>query len=212
MRCAVCGGSYGLFHDCPGPLQPEAVKPELVVRLRFAPLHYFREALAIARWDEAAIQRASRDNNALLYGLIFWSTGILLSTLGDQLEVWIRTHSVTRGAILTNIGLTALALPVVFLLTVGYFGLCHGIARSLLGGVGTFMRILRAMMLGSLVLWVGVVPVAGSFVANAWWGIAILLWVFEEVNGIERLHALAISIGVPMGLGLLIGLILIVAR
>lgn len=87
MQCAVCGQSYGLTHACPGiaapvPLEETGPSP----RLRFDPLHYFSEAFKILRWDDAAVRRASRDNNALLYGFVILLAASALPFVPVQLR------------------------------------------------------------------------------------------------------------------------------
>jgi hypothetical protein len=82
----------------------------------------------------------------------------------------------------------------------GYLGICHLLAKKLLGGNGTYLGILRPMLLSSFVFCTLVIPVVGVFVAGAWWGLAILLWVFEEVHHVERLQTLAILVGMNITL------------
>ncbi len=70
MKCQVCGMEYGLSHNCSGiaPLVlPEEMGPP--PKLRFAPFYYLDEAFKILIWDDAAVRRASKDNNSLVYGL-----------------------------------------------------------------------------------------------------------------------------------------------
>ncbi|MFQ5818078.1 MAG: hypothetical protein ACE5H2_09030 [Terriglobia bacterium] len=202
MRCAVCGADYAAYHVCRGAAPAEEVAPlEPAPALRLAPWHYLREAAAIARWDEAAIRRAAGDNNALLYGFVFWSVGVFLPALRNVALAWLAGYAIPWWTLLGDL---AKALALMAFLMVGYFAICHLIARVLFDGRGSYLGILRAMLLGSLVLWLNVVPVVGPLVARLWWGIAILLWVFEEVDAIERLQALAIVVGVPVAL-LLVG-------
>lgn len=44
----------------------------------FAPLHYLRQAIAIARLDDSAILAASHDSNALDFGAVLWFVGQVL--------------------------------------------------------------------------------------------------------------------------------------
>lgn len=208
MRCKDCGAEYVSYHDCPGPSperQAELLEP--VPPLQFAPIRYFREGLAIALWNERAIRRAALDNNALLYGFVFWSIGMFLRILHEiLLETLLNTEQgYSRVDVLSRISADFVGLFVaVALLTVMYFGLCHLLARWLFDASGTFLGILRPLMLGSIVTWLIIIPFVGDFLVRAWWGVAILLWVFEEVDGIERLQALYISVGLPVGIFLLI--------
>lgn len=198
MRCPVCGADYAALHTCRGAPRTEGTS-EPPRRLRFAPTHYFHEALAIARWDELAIQRASRDNNALLYGLAFFSVAAVLPHSPALMRAglaWLAGHLVPWRFILVEL---AQALVLSALLLFAYFGTCHLIARFVFGARGSYLSVLRAMLLGSLVLWLQIIPVVGPLVARLWWGVAILMWVFEEVDGIERLQALAIVLfGTPL--------------
>ena len=145
MRCSACGQQYGIVHCCPGsiaaPEAPLAPPPAL----RFAPLHYFREAMAIARWDEAAIQRAARDKNALLYGLLFWSIAYLLSRFEAITTILsARMEFPWAGYVL---GLFLL-LPFAALLTVAQYGLCHLLARWWFHATGSFLGVLRPYVAG----------------------------------------------------------------
>lgn len=196
MRCPDCGADYAAFHVCRAPAEAEAAAPEPTPSLRFAPVEYLRQAVAIAFWDEGAIRRAARDPNALLYGLVFWSVGVTLPIWLNVGFAWMQGFAIPWWTVLGELA-KALAQMAVLLLV--YFAICHGLARVLFGGRGSYLGILRAMLLGSLVLWVTVIPVVGELLARLWWGIAILMWVFEEVDGIERLQALAITVGIPVG-------------
>ncbi len=188
MLCPVCGTEYGVVHSCPGA---PAAMLEPPPPLEFAPVRYFRQGLAIARWDDAAIQRASRDNGALLHGLLFWCVGVVLLTLRDIVA------SSRRGgefAWLVIIVVFVLAFVITAAWQLTYFALCHLIAKKFFNGSGTYMGVLRPMMLSSFLLWLEVIPYVGGLVAGIWWGLAILLWVFEEVERMERLKALVIVV------------------
>ncbi len=195
MRCEVCGQEYGLTHNCPGPIaaatEARAAALEPPPPLQLAPILYFKKGLAIARWDELAIQRASRDNNALLHGALFYLVGVLLIF---ALQVF---RALNRGTSLSILGVILGAVTVAvfgFVWQLAYFGACNFLVKKLLGGTGTFLGILRPMLLSSFVLWLAVIPFLGLIAAGGWWGIAILLWVFEEVHQVERLKTLAILV------------------
>ena len=64
-----------------------ALDPRWAPVAGFAPLRYFRQAAAIARWDDAAIIAASQDLAATRYGAAIWLFGRLLY-LGTGL--WVR--------------------------------------------------------------------------------------------------------------------------
>lgn len=201
MRCDVCGEEYGTFHDCRGASwAARAIADEKPPPLRFAPLYYLRQAFAIARFDETAILRASRDNNALLYGIVFW----FLATIPVAILLLDTSAGLIYG--LALIWLTiVLGLPIALLVQVGVWVLCHLVARVALHGRGSFAGIVRAMLLGSVVGVIAAIPVLGPLIAGLW-GLAILMVVFEAIHGIRRIHAFAISFGIGLivrGIGLL---------
>jgi hypothetical protein len=93
-QCAVCGQTYGMTHACPGAAANQAayIIPETwVAPAGFTPLYYLRQAIAIARFDDAAITAASRDSVALIYGVIFWLVARLL-IYGVMFQIQIRAY------------------------------------------------------------------------------------------------------------------------
>ena len=205
MRCTVCGEELGVVHNCRGSSVAASVAAlEPPPRLRFAPLYYFRQAWAIAFWNEEAIQRASRDNNALVYGLLFLSLALVVPVTANGITLTsrgIRIPYLQVGvAFLFQLGVTA------FLFVLQY-GLCHAVAKWKFQARGTFLGVSRALLLGSVVYLVGIVPFVG-FIAAALWSTAVVMIVFEEVDGIERMQAF----GLALFFGLLInGLLLYLA-
>jgi hypothetical protein len=161
----------------------------------FAPVRYFRQALAIARLDDAAVIAASLDRKAVLYGWSFWVLGQLLFLVGN---LWARG----KGLAEIDWGLAPFAVLFVVLLgtilMLAQYGLCHLLARLWFGAHGTYVGVLRSLLLGSIVTWLGVVPYVGVIIAG-FWAVAVMMIVFEDVDGIGRLKA--------FGLSLVIGLI-----
>jgi hypothetical protein len=195
MQCAVCGQDYGLTHTCTG-IAPMATAEETAPPpgLRFAPVYYLNEAFKILCWDDAAVRRASRDNNSLLYGLLIlliapaFPFGLLAYrdiSLG---------YPVPWALIASRYGMVLLySLVWIFL----QIGLSHLLAKTLFDAKGSYVAIMRAYLLGQMYRWLSVVPIAGGILTVAG-GVAVLMLVFEEVDGIERMKAfgLAASIGV----------------
>ena len=148
---------------------------------------YLREAVRISRFDTRAIERSSHDR-ALAYGAAIFGVGSLLATAG----VWLGPSPDVDQPI----------SPVAFVLMIGGSfaasavgtAVMHGAASLLFGATGTYLRLLRALWMGSLVKWLVVVPVVGPLVAGVW-SLLVALVTFEEVDGIERLQALALSLG-----------------
>ena len=195
MQCAVCGQDYGVTHTCTG-IAPMATAEETAPApgLRFAPVHYFKEAVKILCWDDAAVRRASKDNNSLLYGFL-----ILLIAPAFPFGL-LMLKSINLGypvpwSLIASRYLMVLAYSLIWLFL--QIGLSHVLARTLFDAKGSYVAIMRAYMLGQLFKWLVIVPVVGPMLAGLG-GIAVLMLVFEEVDGIERMKAfgLAASIGV----------------
>ena len=188
MRCDKCGEEAGLLHECSGPPRGvQAILHEAVPRLRFAPLHYLGQTIAIARFDDKAILRNSRDNNALLYGVPLWFLAMTPMT-------W--SLAAQRGiSFPVSLAFLVIALPVAFILQVAVWGLCHLVARFGLRGRGSLAGIMRVMLLGSIVSAIAIIPVLGTLLAGLW-SLAIMMLAFESVHGIRRMHAFAISLGI----------------
>jgi len=77
------------------------------------------------------------------------------------------------------------------------FGIAHLLARCWFSAAGTYVRILRPLLLGSVVRWLTIIPHVGAILAGLW-GIAVLMIVFEEVDGIGRMQAFFLSLGVGL--------------
>ncbi|MGH9792616.1 MAG: hypothetical protein ACRD5W_15515 [Candidatus Acidiferrales bacterium] len=159
----------------------------------FAPYYYARLAFNIARWDDVSIRRASRDSKAGVYGAFFWAisvTILLFFTLIPQVQ---RAEDLSRPASIIGLAIGLLfALVAMAILTVAQLGLCHLIAKWLLSATGTFAAVMRPLLLGWFVNLLILIPVIGQLAAAIAW-IAVLMLVFEEVDGISRLQAFLIS-------------------
>jgi hypothetical protein len=86
-------------------------------------------------------------------------------------------------------------LVVMAVITLIQLGLCHLIAKWFFGGTGTFMGIMRPLLLGWFVNVLVLIPVVGLVAAGIAWS-AVLMLVFEEVDGIGRVQAFLISYGI----------------
>jgi hypothetical protein len=191
MRCEVCGGEFSLAHDCPGPSAEQlAQAQEPATPADAGILYYLKQGWAIARWDDAAIRRASRDPNAMVFGMAFFLVAQFLAA-ANQL-VWLALTSEVK------IDWMAAALGVFFgaglgaAVGVGQIGLCHLGVKLVLGGRGKFQALLRPLLLGSIVFVAALVPVVGFLAAAIWWGLAIMLFVFGEVHGVDRVKAFGV--------------------
>jgi hypothetical protein len=192
--CPVCGQAYGLTHTCPraaAVANPPA--DEWPVPKGFAPLFYIRQAIAIARFEDAAIVGASRDSAAIFYGIVFWLMARILVYANrfalPKVRPFMAGYEVNWAGIAIGIAVFATIDTVYFLVQ---YGLSHVLARLLFRARGTCLGILRSMFLGSFVSITLIIPYVGMLIA-ALWMIAILMRVFEEVDGIERIKAFWLS-------------------
>lgn len=196
MKCEVCGQDYGLAHNCAGVaayVSPEEAAP---APEGFAPLYYFRLAFNIARWDDVSIRRASRDPKAGLYGGFFWAVTALAILLVTALPQVRRTRDLSGPEALIGLAVGLfLGLLVMGILTFAQLALCHFIAKWFLGATGTLGGIVRPLLLGWVVNLLILVPVVGLIAAGIAWT-AVLMLVFEEVDGIRRLQAFALAVGI----------------
>ena len=196
MKCDVCGQDYGVTHNCAGIApyitQEEAAPPPD----GFAPLYYLRLAFNIVRWDDVSIRRASRDPKAGTYGVVIWGMTALVILSFTALPQMLRTMHFSVPAVVVGlvVGL-AFGLVVVGIITFVQFALCHLIAKWFLGGTGTLMGVMRPLLLGYFVNALILIPVVGLVAAAVAW-IAVLMLVFEEVDGIGRLQAFLVSTGI----------------
>lgn len=162
---------------------------------------YVREGLQIARWDVEAVERVARDPRALVYGACF----IVLATLLAGVPLLLGTEPDAPRWPFAAIGLLIAAagqLAISALAT----AVVHGAAKLLFGGTGRYVNILRVLWVGSVVLWLGVLPVIGGLVGGVLYLLVTLVAV-SEVEGVERLQALVLVVGLR-GMVLLAGLLL----
>jgi hypothetical protein len=196
MRCKVCGIDYGVSHECSG-LSPfmtleEAAPPPS----EFAPFYYLRMAFNIVRWDDVVIRRASRDPNALVYGAALSALSAAIIFLVTALPGMLAREGKNSETIFLG-----LLLGLVFvwaymgLIAVIQIGLCHAIAKVFLGATGTLVGVMRPLFLGWCVNVLILIPVVGLIAAGIAWT-AVLMLVFEEVDGIGRMQAFLISAGI----------------
>jgi len=163
-------------------------------RLALAPFYYLNEAAKILSWDDEAVRRASRDNNALLYGFLIVALAPALPFGPLVLRDMNLGYPVPWGLIASRYG-------ILLLYTLGWIflqvGLSHVLAKVLFDAKGSYVAIMRAYLLGQMYRWLIVVPVIGGMLTGIG-GIAVLMLVFEEVDGIDRMKAfgLSASIGV----------------
>lgn len=185
-----------MSHECSG-LSPfitleEAAPPPS----EFAPFYYVRMAFDIVRWDDMAIRRASRDPNALVYGAALSALSAAIIFLVTALPGMLTREGKSPEAIFMG-----LLLGLVFfwtymgIIALIQIGLCHAIAKIFLGATGTLVGVMRPLFLGWFVNVLILIPVVGVFAVGIAWT-AVLMLVFEEIDGIGRMQAFLISAGI----------------
>jgi hypothetical protein len=162
----------------------------------FAPLYYLRLAFNIVRWDDVSIRRASRDFKCGIYGLFFWAAAATIILAFTAIPQMLKSiHSFGPVLILgVAIGLI-FGLIVMGIITLVQLGLCHLIAKWFFGATGTFVKVMRPLLLGWFVNTLILIPIVGMWASGIAWT-AVLMLVFEEVDGIGRLQAFLISAGI----------------
>jgi hypothetical protein len=193
LRCKVCGIDYGVSHECSG-LSPGMTLEEVAPPpSEFAPFYYIRMAFNIVRWDDLAIRRASRDPNALVYGAALSAMSAAIIFLVTALPGMLAHEEKAPGTMFWG-----LLLGLVFvwaymgIIAVIQIGLCHAIAKIFLGAKGTLVGVMRPLFLGWFVNVLILIPIVGLYAAGIAWT-AVLMLVFEEVDGIGRMQAFLIS-------------------
>jgi hypothetical protein len=162
----------------------------------FALLYYLRLAFKIVCWDDVAIRRASRDFKSGIYGLFFWISAAAIILAFTALPQMLRTMNFSGP-----VAIISLALGLIFglfamgIITLVQLGLCHLIAKWFFGATGTYITVMRPLLLGWFVNTLILIPVVGMWASGIAWT-AVLMLVFEEVDGIGRLQAFLISAGI----------------
>jgi len=197
QECPTCGQIYGIMHTCPGAITSTTLPPEKewTPPGHFALFFYFQEAVGVARFDDGAIRGAAKDEMAFIYGAFFWLIGRLLIYGIPMIPLF---RAASRGYSLRWPQIFLGLIIVVFIdamLFCAQYGIAHVLARWWFGARGSYPAILRAMLMGSVVLWVYAIPVAGPLAASLWM-VAVLMRVFEEVDGVERMKAFCLAAGV----------------
>jgi hypothetical protein len=192
MRCTVCRGEYFTVHNCPGTLYMGDVKKP---GGNFIPGYYIAEALKIFRLDRLAIRRIEHDKQSMLYSVPIWFiAAYLASIILGIFAIVLQRYGTATGSIL-NIAVQIVILPIIQgAALIVQLGILHGLARGIFNGQGTYVRVLRPYLFGSVIPVIfSIVPVLGTFIGGVW-GLVIYAWIFEEVEGISRIQAIGLSV------------------
>ena len=148
-----------------------------------------REGLQIVRWDVEAVERVSRDPRALVYGAGF----MVVATLLKGLPLLLTPETGSPRWPFTLFGLLAVAAGQLVISALAT-AVVHGAAKLLFRASGQYVRLLRVLWVGSIVLWVGALPLVGALVGGVLY-LLVSLVAISEVEGVERLQALVLVIG-----------------
>lgn len=191
MKCFICGTEYATAHICSG-VAPAVVEQKYPPPpTGFAPLHYLQEAARIATWNDDAIQRTMNDPRALLYGLAIYCLATASFFFASIAMADRRRAQLQPVRVL---------IAFVFVLAMALFidlikiGCCHFLSTWFAGGSGKFRQLLGPLSLGSIVLFLAVIPLFGPIIAGLAW-IAVFAMVFQEVHGVEHITAYLMSAG-----------------
>ncbi len=200
MICSICGQDFGLTHNCAGIAPAVMAEDVAPPPAGFAPAHYLKLAYRIVRWDEFAIRSAAQDPAAIWYGMAFSSVVAAVIFTVNWVVTFERLRLGLVGAFASwmflrfvlglCVGLAASAAGALI-----QIGVVHLLAKFFLHGVGTFIRVLRPLLLGWMVNALILIPVVGPIAAGLMWA-AVLMVVFEEVDGIKRMQAFLICYGI----------------
>ena len=182
--------------DEPAPVAVEADQPASADPAAQGPIGYALAAIKIAQLDSETIVRISRDPVALGYGAVILAGTNVLAVLAVTVLLGLPWN------VLSIIVAPVSALVSSALTT----GLVHLAAKALFGATGNYVGLLRVLWLGSFVSLLVLVPFVGPL-AGGLWSLLITMVTFQEVDGIERLQALGLSLGMAFVLYLLSSLV-----
>ncbi len=196
MRCNVCGMEYGLSHACSGIAPLQTAEESAPPPTGFSPGYYLRLAFDIVRWDDVAIRRASRDANALYYGAALSAAGAAIIFLGTMLPRWLTRPPASPGALMFEVILGLMIFWVYMgAVAIVQLSLCHLLAKWFFGATGSYLGVMRLLLLAWFVNCLILIPFVGILTAGIAWT-AVLMMVFEEVDGVGRMQAFLISAGI----------------
>jgi len=187
---------YGLSHACSGIAPLQTAEESAPPPTGFSPGYYLRLAFDIVRWDDVAIRRASRDANALYYGAALSAAGAAIIFLGTMLPRWLTRPPASPGALMFEVILGLMIFWVYMgAVAIVQLSLCHLLAKWFFGATGSYLDVMRPLLLTWFVNCLILIPFVGILAAGIAWT-AVLMMVFEEVDGVGRMQAFLISAGI----------------
>lgn len=152
----------------------------------FSPVYYFRQALAIVRFDSAAIVRAANDRNAFWHGVLFFMVGGVLGLLVDEVIA-------NRGRIpdLVEIPWLDIFLTAMFAmgLVLTYYAVFQWVVRRLFGAKGTYRKLVPPTFLSTILTWLAPIPIVNLLVGV--WEFMVFVAICEEIEDVERWEVVA---------------------
>jgi hypothetical protein len=131
------------------------------------------------------------DPRALGYGILIYVASVLLSQLVLIELAPARRNPSVAVIVLAIAGASFYALVFDF----AKIGICHLMAKWFSGGDGTYLQLLRPLLLGSVVYILLLIPLLGVFAAGLAW-LCVFIMVFQEVDDLEGLTAFLYSAAV----------------
>ena len=189
MRCSVCRRNYATVHECPGTLyMGDVSKPDNGFLLGY----YLGEALRIFKLDHMAIRRIEHDRRSIFFSIPIFYIILWISVLPGLIVEMARDSELDLLTLIVA-AILALIYPVVCgIALLVQIGIGHGLARWFFGGQGSYVRLLRPYLFGSMLPAIlGAVPIIGYYISGSG-GLVIWMWIFEEVEGISRIQAFGI--------------------
>jgi hypothetical protein len=158
--------------------------------------NYLRQGWAIARLRGDAIQSAAKEPQSLAFGVLFLGLGAVCYAGGIY---WMNVYGPggASAAQMSTANLVRMMLLFLGIWPVLWVG-AHAAIRIFCGGSGAFLQVLRPLLLGTVVLWMTIIPFAGFLAGAIWWHFVVVPGVFREVHKVSFGKAIGVYLAVHM--------------
>jgi hypothetical protein len=154
---------------------------------------YFRSGKEVVRLREDAIRRAMDDPRALGFGIAFFLASMLLFVLTYLVLFEVVPNPTPLKPGEPSLGVQ-MWLGVGVYTLIGYTALIigHFVIRMMARSGESLSRLMRPVMLGSVVLLLNVIPGIGPIVGEFWWAFRVVPGVTRVVHGVSFGKALGL--------------------